>query len=142
MVIPDANILIYAYNADAVQHKTAAEWLIQSFKASELVGLCWPSLWAFIRLNTNPKLWPKPKSSEEVFDIIHDWQSQPNALIVHPGPRHNAILRSLVLETRSIGTLVSDATLAAIAIEHAATLVSTDRDFRRFSGLRWVNPLD
>jgi len=85
-------------------------------------------------------LWPKPPSIEVLFDRIDEWRNQPNVVLLNPGTRHQAILKAMMLESGVVGG--SDAVLAAMAIENAATLASTDRDFRRFSGLRWVNPLD
>ncbi len=140
--MPDVNILIYAQNPGAAQHRAAAEWLSRQFETHETVGLSWMVLWAFVRIASNPRVWKSPVSTEELFDRLEDWLSQPNAVLVQPGPRHKTILTRLVLESGVVGSIISDAVLAAIAIEHAATLASTDRNFGRFSGLRWVNPLD
>ena len=142
MVIPDVNILLYAYNPDAVQNKSAAVWLENQLASREMFGITWLTLWAFVRLGSNPKVWPHPPSVSALFDRIDEWLSLPNVIMVHPGPRHRTIFGRLVIETGGISGLASDAALAAIAIEHAATLASSDRDFRKFSGLRWVNPLD
>ncbi|MDQ2840214.1 MAG: type II toxin-antitoxin system VapC family toxin [Acidobacteriota bacterium] len=142
MVIPDANLLIYAYNPDAVHHQESIEWLELQFQGRDPLGFTWPTLWAFARVATNPRLWPRSVSAEEVFSQWEEWLEQPNAIIVGPGPRHTHILHGLVTQSGVVGSMISDAVLAAIAIEHAATLASTDRDFRRFSGLRWINPLE
>lgn len=143
MVIPDANILIYAHFADTPQYRVASGWLEQQLGRPEtVVGLCWVTLWAFIRIGTNPRLWPKPPSIEVLFDRIDEWRNQPNVVLLNPGTRHQAILKAMMLESGVVGGSATDAVLAAMAIENAATLASTDRDFRRFSGLRWVNPLD
>lgn len=143
MVIPDANLLIYSYQTKTSQHKAALAWLEKTFSGSDTIGLTWITLWAFIRINSNPRVWRNQASSvSELFDRIDEWQEQSNVVLVNPGPRHKQILRSLMVESGAVGNLASDAVLAAIAIEHAATLASTDRYFRHFSGLRWVNPLD
>ncbi len=143
MVIPDVNILIYAHYADMGQHRVVSAWLEEQFARPETtIGLCWLTLWGFIRVGTNPRLWPRPPSIEESFERIEEWRNQPNVVLLQPGPRHQHILKALMLETEAVGSLATDAAPAAFAIEHAATLASTDRDFRRFSGLRWVNPLE
>ncbi len=142
MVIPDANLLIYSQNPGAVQHRAAAAWLESQFREADTIGLSWLTLWAFVRIVSNPRLWPNPVATEDIFNRIDEWRTQPNVLLVQPGPRHQNILRGLMKGSQSVGTLTTDAALAAIAIEHAATLASTDRDFRRFSGLRWINPLE
>ncbi|HEX4165126.1 MAG TPA: type II toxin-antitoxin system VapC family toxin [Bryobacteraceae bacterium] len=138
----DANILIYAHHADTRQHAAARAWFEKQLAGTDIVGLTWATIWAFIRVSTNAKLWSRPPALEEVFDRIAEWQSLPNVVLLEPGPRHRQILKSLALESDARGAMISDAVLSAIAIEHAATLVSTDRDFRRFSGLRWMNPLE
>ncbi len=142
MVIPDANLLIYSQNPGAVQHRAAAEWLKGQFEGADTIGLTWPTLWAFVRIVSNPRLWSNPVGIDDIFDRIEEWRNQPNVILVQPGPRHQSILQGLMTESQSLGTLATDAALASIAIEHAATLASTDRDFRRFSGLSWVNPLE
>jgi toxin-antitoxin system PIN domain toxin len=142
VTILDANILIYAYNADAPQHRKAREWLERLFVRPDMVGAAWITLWAFLRIATNARAWPKPLSVHDAFGAIHQWFERPNMAIIHPGPRHMELLEELVREGNAPGPLVSDAALAAIAIENGATLASTDRDFSRFRHLRWINPLD
>ncbi len=141
MTILDANILLYAYNSDAPQHKAAARWLRELFAGSEPIGLPWVTLWAFVRISTNPRIWPNPKPAAEAMDLVRRWLSEPGVHLVEPGPRHLDLLGELVTGHRAAGALVTDAVLAAIAIEHGAVLASTDLDFRRFPDLRWQNPL-
>ena len=141
MTILDANILLYAYNKDAPNHAAAARWLKLLFNGSEAIGLPWITLWAFLRISTNPRVWAKPKPAKEAFEIVRDWLAMPGVIVLQPGPRHVELLERLVIENRAAGPLTTDAALAALAIENGATLASTDRDFSRFSDLRWVNPL-
>ena len=142
MVVLDANILIYAYFPDTIQHRAMATWLEEQFDGPDIIGLSWQTLCAFVRVGSNGRVWPRPPETKILLDLIDGWLRQPNVIVVQPGSRYPAILRNLVLQSGATGNLVSDAALAAIAIEHAATLASTDRDFGKFSGLRWVNPLD
>jgi len=141
VTILDANVLIYAYNEDAPQHRAAADWLDRLLNSEEMVGLPWTTLWAFLRISTNARAWPKPIPVEDAFAAIHEWLDRSNVAIVHPGPRHIHLLDKLVREGKAAGPLVSDAALAALAMENGAALASTDRDFSRFDGLRWINPL-
>jgi toxin-antitoxin system PIN domain toxin len=107
---------------------------------NEPVGLPWPTLWAYLRILTNRRL-PSAVPAPLAFEAIRNLLAHPRATAVEPGPRHAAILEQMVVEGQAVGALISDAVLAALAIEHGATLASTDRDFARFPGLRWVNPL-
>jgi hypothetical protein len=141
VTILDANILIYAYNADAPQHRVIHAWLENLIKGAGSIGLPWQSLWAFLRIATNTRIWPTPKSTEQAFEFVQGWLAQPGVVVVDAGPRHGELLKQLVIEHRAIGPLVSDAVLAALAIENGAILASTDQDFSRFAGLRWTNPL-
>jgi uncharacterized protein len=95
-----------------------------------------------IRLSTSPHVFDRPLSPVRAFDIIDRWLGQPCAVIIHPGDRHGAVVRHLLQPFGTAGNVVNDAHLAAVAIEHGAELHSCDSDFSRFSGLRWVNPLD
>lgn len=107
----------------------------------ELVRFAWLTLWAFLRISTNPRVFERPLSAAEAEAAISSWLAEPTAGILEPGERHWDILRSLVREGQIAGPLVTDAALAAIALEHGAMLCTTDRDFSRFSMLRWTNPL-
>lgn len=141
MTVIDANILLYAYNADAPQQRAIAGWLRELIESNETVGLPWVTIWAFIRICTNRRIWNSPRPAKEAFGIISEWLSQPGVVLLEPGPRHWELLGSLVLEHNATGPLVTDAVLAALAIENGALLASTDHGFSRFRGLRWVNPL-
>src|SRR6185436_14917833 len=98
--------------------------------------------WAFIRLSTNRRVWPNAKSPQEASATVRDWLNLPGVILLHPGPRHVDLLERLLVDHTIVGPMVTDAALAALAIEHGAVLASTDRDFRRFKALRWINPLD
>lgn len=141
MTLLDANILLYAYNSAAPQHKKAAAWLEDLLSGAEMVCIPWVSLWAFVRIATNPRIWPNPKSTDDCFSIIRELLAHPGVAILEPGERHAEILEVLLAEQRVAGPLVTDAVLAALAIENGAVLASTDRDFSRFPNLRWLNPL-
>jgi uncharacterized protein len=141
VTIVDANLLLYAYNADAPQQPTAAEWLMGLFESGETVALPWVSIWAFLRISTNSRIWNNPLSAQQAFAIVDDWLGLPDVVPLLPGPRHGELLQRLVIEHQAVGPLMTDAVLAALAMENGASLASTDQDFARFKGLRWVNPL-
>lgn len=141
MTILDANILLYAYNADASQHVDTRRWLEQQLGAMDRIGIPWATLWGFLRISTNPRLTRVALGVEEVFQAVRELLSHPQVTVVEPGPRHAEILEQLVRQGGATGPRVTDAALAALAIEHGATLASTDRDFSRFPDLRWINPL-
>lgn len=141
MILLDANLLIYAVNADAPPHAKAREWLESVLSGPETVGFSWIVLLAFLRLTTRPGLFRHPLPADAAFDLVASWLGQTSAAIVHPGPRHLTILRGLLQPMGTGGNLTSDAHLAALAIECGAELCSSDTDFARFAGLKWSNPL-
>lgn len=141
MIVPDANLLIYSTNERASLNREAKRWLESILSSGEPVGFAWNVLLAFIRLSTRPGMFEKPLNANVALDQVDDWISQPATTVIHPGPRHTEIMRSLLSPLGVAGDLTSDAHLAALAIEHDAELCSADSDFARFAGLRWRNPL-
>ena len=142
MILVDANLLLYAYNTDAEQHAQAREWLEAALSSPQLFGLSWQTITAFIRISTNPRAFPNPFSIQEAMEIVSSWLARPSVTILIPGERHWTILSELLTQGQAYGPLVMDAHLAALAIEHGATLCTTDRDFSRFPGLLVMNPLE
>ncbi len=142
MILIDANLLIYAYNPAAPEHTQAKAWLSDVLSRPEPVRLALITVLAFMRILTNPHLFRRPLSAMEATTIVNSWVEQPAVDILQPTPRHWMILTDLLEKRQAQGPLVSDAHLAALAIEHGATLCTTDRDFSRFPGLRLVNPLE
>jgi hypothetical protein len=135
MTLIDANVLVYAANADAREHASARKWIEVAFQGTEPIGFAWTALLAFIRISTRRGLLAKPLRIADAFGLIEDWLTAHNAVVIHPGENHAAILRGLLEAVGTAGNLTSDAHLAALAIEHGAELVSFDRDFNRFEGL-------
>jgi len=141
MILVDANLLIYAVNQDAPLNRKAKPWLESILSGKETVGLPWNVLLAFLRLTTRSGLFLRPLPVDTAFDLVTSWLDQTAVTIVHPGPRHLAVLRELLQPLGTGGNLTSDAHLAALAIEHGAELCSSDTDFARFPALKWRNPL-
>jgi toxin-antitoxin system PIN domain toxin len=139
--LPDLNLLLYAVDEEAEAHVPARAWLEETLSGTESVGFAWTVLLGFTRISTNPTIYEQPLRIEEALDLVDSWLAQPVATIVEPTDRHAAILRDLLEPLGTGGNLVSDAHLAALAIEHGAELCSRDNDFARFAGLRWGDPL-
>jgi toxin-antitoxin system PIN domain toxin len=141
MILIDANLLLYAYDPRAAQHEAGRLWLEATLSGPQLVRFAWLTMWAFLRIATNPRVFERPLSMTEAAQIVSSWLAQPSVGVLEPGERYWAILRGLAEDGQAVGPLVMDAALAALAIEHGATLCTTDRDFARFEGLTWMNPL-
>ena len=141
MIVLDANLLIYAYDLDSAHHKKSLSWLEELLSGVEAVGLPWQSVSAFLRVITNRRLPGMRVSLEQAVQVVDEWLQQPNVQVLVPADQHWSVLRQMILEGRASGPLVSDAEIAAITIEQGAVLHTTDRDFARFPGLRWKNPI-
>lgn len=140
MIVLDANILFYAYSTASPQHEKARVCVQDLFSGSDPVGLPWQTITAFLRVSTNPRL-PGARPATEASREVEGWFEQPNVRLIAPADDHWRVLRRMIFEGQAFGPLVSDAQIAALTIEHAGVLYSADRDFARFPGLRWVNPL-
>ena len=136
MKVPDANVLLYATDAASRHHARAREWIEGALSATESVGFAIVSLLAFIRIATNPRIMGAPLEVSEAFDQIEEWLAQPPATMLHPGRRHLGVWRELLESSGPAGNLTTDAHLAALAIEHGATVATFDADFHRFGGLK------
>jgi toxin-antitoxin system PIN domain toxin len=142
MVIVDANVLLYAVNERAPHHREAKEWVDGALSGDEPVGFAWVVLLAFVRLATLPAAFPIPLSVDVACDLVGDWLAAPASTVVHPTPRHAGLLGDLLKDSGTAGNLVTDAHVAALAIEHGARLCTFDRDFARFAGVRSFTPAD
>lgn len=141
MIVLDANILLYAYDASSQLHEKARAWVEQLFSDGTAVGLPWQTVAAFLRITTHPRLPGSRLSAEEATQIVEAWLDQPNVRLLAPGDQHWPVLRKMVIDGQARGPLVSDAHLAALTAEYGGILQTTDRDFARFPALRWANPL-
>jgi toxin-antitoxin system PIN domain toxin len=141
VILVDANLFIYAHDLTSPFHTPARRWLERVLSDAEPVRLSWTSLLAFLRITTHTRVFANPFSLEEALQIVEGWLSQPGTGLLQPGQHHLAILSSLLRKTQVTGSLIMDAHLAALAIEHEAVLYSTDKDFDQFPGLHHINPL-
>ena len=140
MQIVDANVLLYAVNRSSRQHRESRTWLDRSLSGDSAVGFAWVVLLAFLRLSTNPRIFPQPLSIDEATTVLEEWLSAPPARIVTPTTRHLPIFAELLGATGTGGNLVNDAHLAALAVEHRAKIITYDTDFARFPRVAWGTP--
>lgn len=141
MIIPDLNLLVYAYNADAPLHSSAYLWWKALLNGRDSVGIAWVVTIGFVRLMTSRVVLTEPMATGAALAHVKTWYERPNVVVLEPGPRHLQIFEQLITPIGTAGNLATDAHLAALAIEHQCELHSNDGDFSRFSGLRWRNPI-
>lgn len=142
MILVDANLLLYAEDSLSAQHEAARVWWDAQLSGTNPVLLCWPVLTAYIRIGTNPRLHRRPLALKEATERVQSWLDQPCVRLAQPTEQHWTVLQTMLRAGHATGNLVSDAHLAALAVEHNCTLCSTDADFGRFPGLKWQNPLE
>lgn len=136
MVIVDANVLVYAVDSRSTHHRPSLAWLESALGGSEAVGFAWTVILAFLRLTTSRAILENPLDVEEASAQLERWLDAPAAVLVEPTARHLALVRGLLREAGTAANLVNDAHLAALALEHGASIVSFDRDVGRFGGVR------
>ena len=141
MIVPDANLLIYAYDSKSDRQLSAARWLQEMLSGPDTFGLSWLSIGAFLRISTNSRLGSSQLRMSSAMDIVEEWLGMRAVRLIVPGKEHWVILKEMLNAGRVEGPVTTDAQLAALTIEHGAILHTVDRDFARFPGLRWVNPL-
>jgi toxin-antitoxin system PIN domain toxin len=132
VVLVDANVLLHAVNQRAREHGAANAWLQRALAQGEAVAFAWTVLLAFLRLSTHPSVFPRPLSPAHAAGVVETWLDAPPAVTLEPTRQHLHLLRGLLERAGTAGNLVGDAHLAALALEHGATVISFDRDFERF----------
>ncbi len=141
MKLVDANVLLYAVNRDEHHHAQARGWLDRALRGTETVGFTWLVLLGFLRVSTRAAVFARPLDAREAVEVARAWLDQSPAVVIEPTVRHLDVLAGLLGESGTAGNLVSDAHLAALALEHDATVISYDTDFGRFEGIRWMPPV-
>lgn len=141
MIVPDINLLLYAYDSDLPFHSKAAAWWQACLSGTEPIGLAQVVVFGFVRVGTSTRVFRNPLTPGEAAERVRSWQAQPVVQILEPRADHVAQVLDLLEELGTAGNLVTDAQLAALALEHDAVLHTADADFLRFRGLRWFNPL-
>jgi toxin-antitoxin system PIN domain toxin len=140
MILPDVNVLVHAHNTDSPVHQPARVWWDRCLAGTEGIGLAWVTLLGFVRISTHRKILLRPLPVDGVMARIESWLELPHVHIPHPSNRHFAGLREALERLGSAGNLTTDAHLATLAMQRGYVLFTTDADFARFPGLRWVNP--
>lgn len=141
MIVPDVNLLLYAYDSSNPFHEKAAKWWSDCLSGDELVGLPAIVLFGYLRISTNRKIFQQPLTVTEAGEHIESWLSQSNTRLLEPSWHHIQQTLALLRDAGSSGNLVTDAQIAALAIENQATVHTADTDFRRFLAVSWFNPL-
>ncbi len=139
-VLLDANLLLWAHHRGFAQHERTREWLAFALTEIPIVGIPWPSVLAFLRISTHPRALERPLDMETAWTVAQGWLSRPNVSTPAPTERHADLLGQMLISGRAAGNHTTDAHLAALAIEWGLVLVSADRDFARYPGLRWHDP--
>ncbi|MGL5819765.1 MAG: TA system VapC family ribonuclease toxin [Phycicoccus sp.] len=140
MKLVDANVLLNAVNASSADHRVARAWLDGALSGGSPVGLPWSCVLAFLRMSTQHRVFPRPLALDDALDVVDGWLGQPTVTVLHPTAHHHLLIAELLREVGVAGKLVNDAHLAALAVEHRATVVSFDADFARFARVRWERP--
>jgi len=140
MKLVDTNVLLYVSNPDAAHHVPAKRWLDTALAGGAPVGFAWLVLVGFVRIVSNPRFFDRPIAPSRAMDQVDLWLGARSARVLRPGARHAELMRQMLDAVGSGGNLVNDAHLAALALEHRATMVSFDTDFGRFPGVRWETP--
>ena len=140
MKLVDANVLLYAVNSPARQHAEASAWIDRALVGQEAVGFAWGVVLAFLRIATHPRIFQRPLTSDDALRRVRAWLTQPTAVIVMPMFRHLDVLAGLLGQVGVGGNLIHDAHLAALAVEHGASIVTYDVDFARFPGVAFGPP--
>jgi len=140
MILPDVNVLIYAFRKEVPEHSVCRRWLDRVVLGDARFGLAPLALSALVRVTTNRRAYSMPSSLDDAFGFCQDLLGQPHCQLVEPGERHCDIFQRLCTETNTRGPTVTDAWYAALAIESGCEWITLDRDYARFPGLRWRSP--
>jgi toxin-antitoxin system PIN domain toxin len=141
VILPDANLLLYAYDASSPFHRVCSNWWSKTLDGRELVGVCVPVLFAFVRISTSPRAFTRPLTIDEAAENVTKWLEQPSVqlLELQPADIHRAL--ALLHQAGTGGNLTTDAQVAALALRLAAVVHTADTDYERFPNLNWYNPI-
>jgi toxin-antitoxin system PIN domain toxin len=141
VIVLDANLLLYAYDTTSPQHPQAREWLMAVFASPAPIGFPWLTVWAFLRISTNERAVRDQLPMNVAIEIAESWIARPQVRLLSPTDGHWEVLKRMLINGQVRGPMTTDAQLAALTIEYGGVLHTTDRDFARFPGLSWRNPL-
>jgi hypothetical protein len=141
MILPDVNLLVYAHNVRDPRHSKALAWWSECLSGHSSVALAWAVIMGFVRITTHPKVFERPLIVDVALNWVEEWLTLPHVHLINPPQTHFRTWASLLKQVGTAGNLSTDAHLAALAIERGLTLHTSDADFSRFTGLKWINPL-
>ncbi len=141
MIIPDLNLLVYAYDSKSQWHAAAGKWWVECLSGHEEVGISWMIALGFVRLWTNPRVFQNPMTVDQATGHVESWLARRVVRVLNPGPRHAELAFGFLRQAGQGGNLTTDAHLAALGVEFKGVIYTSDTDFLRFRDLRWVNPL-
>lgn len=141
MIIPDVNLLIYAYDTGSPHHSAAASWLDEVMKGGEEIGLASVVVFGFVRLGTSARVFRNPFTIAEASARVDSWLKRPHVKIIEPSPHHIRDVLALLVQIGTAANLTTDAQIAGLALQERAVIHSNDTDFLRFPGVRCHNPL-
>ena len=140
MILPDVNVLIYAFRSDSDQHESYRSWLSKVINGPSAYGVSPQVLAAVVRICTHPRIFKQPSTLDETLAFCKVISDQPGASLIMPGERHWSIFESMCRESRVTGNLVQDAWFAALAVESGCEWITVDGDYARFPRLSWRSP--
>ena len=141
MILIDANLLLYAYDSESPHHEAARTWLETAMSSGHPLRFALITLLAFVRIASDRRIYTRPLSPAETCSLIEQWLSRSNVRLLQPGPRAWRLLKAMCEDGQARGAMVMDAHLAALAMEHGASIATSDRDFLRFPNIKIVNPV-
>jgi uncharacterized protein len=141
MLVVDVNVLVDAHRIGAPRHEAILAWLDATRIGDEALTIPGSVASSFLRIVTNRRVFPDPASIDVALAFVDALMAGPAVRRIEPGPAHWALFADICRASRAVGDLVPDAWLAALAIENRATLVTSDRGFGRYPGLKWRDPL-
>lgn len=139
-VLVDANLILWAHHRQFDQHQAARSWWASTLSTTQVVGLPWPTVLAFVRLSTHPRVLARPIDVSTAYSVVEGWLGRPNVFNPTPTDRHAELYGQMLRGGHAAGNHAMDAHLAALAVEWGLELVTADRDFGRYPGLRWSDP--
>lgn len=142
MILPDVNVLIYAFRRDSERHDEYREWLQGMVDGPHAYGMAPQVLASVVRITTHRRAYTNPATRDQALSFCEALLDPPNATVVQPGERHWQIFVDLCRRSQATGNLVQDAWFAALAIEHGCEWISADTDYAKFPGLRWRRPFE
>ena len=141
MILVDANLLLYAYDSESPHHKASRDWLESVLSSGHAIRFSLTTLLAFVRIASDRRIYTRPLSPTEACSLVETWLALPNVRVLQPGPRTWRLLARMCEDGQAKGAMVMDAHLAALALEHGASIATTDRDFMRFPDIELMNPV-